>query len=96
MKEFVVLHFIDPNTNELYLLKKDKPSMPHLHNKLVGFGGKIEENETPHEALIREIKEELDLEINEEDLILRGVLYDAFNAKVFVFTSFLNKRKKDN
>ncbi len=32
-------------------------------------GGKIEEGETPEEALIREIKEELDTEINVGDLI---------------------------
>lgn len=32
-------------------------------------GGKIEENETPQEALVREIKEELEVEIKVEDLI---------------------------
>lgn len=32
-------------------------------------GGKIEEGETPHEALKREIKEELDTEISVGDLI---------------------------
>ena len=32
-------------------------------------GGKIEENETPQEALVREIKEELGVEIKVEDLI---------------------------
>lgn len=32
-------------------------------------GGKIEENETPEEALVREIKEELDTTITVEELI---------------------------
>ena len=38
-------------------------------------GGKIEENETPQEALVREIREELDTEIAVGDLIER-VEYD--------------------
>lgn len=32
-------------------------------------GGKIEQGETPHQALVREIKEELDTEIEVEELI---------------------------
>lgn len=32
-------------------------------------GGKVEENETPQEALVREIKEELEVEIKVENLI---------------------------
>ena len=38
-------------------------------------GGKIEENETPKQALVREIKEELDTEIEVGDLI-ETVEYD--------------------
>lgn len=38
-------------------------------------GGKIEDGETPQEALVREIKEELDVEINVGDLI-KTIEYD--------------------
>ena len=38
-------------------------------------GGKVEEGETPEEALVREIKEELDVEVEVEDL-LDTVEYD--------------------
>lgn len=41
-------------------------------------GGKIEEGETPQEALVREIKEELDTEINVGELI-HTVEYDYPN-----------------
>lgn len=38
-------------------------------------GGKIEEGETPQEALVREIKEELDTEITVDDYLMK-VEYD--------------------
>ncbi len=38
-------------------------------------GGKIEDGETPQEALVREIKEELDVEINVGELI-KTIEYD--------------------
>ena len=38
-------------------------------------GGKIEEGETPHQALVREIKEELDIDIEVNELIDR-IEYD--------------------
>lgn len=38
-------------------------------------GGHVEKNETPVQALIREIKEELDVEIHQEDLILTKVIH---------------------
>ncbi|MGE0754097.1 MAG: (deoxy)nucleoside triphosphate pyrophosphohydrolase [Alphaproteobacteria bacterium] len=31
-------------------------------------GGKVEKDETPEQALVRELKEELDIEVNEQDL----------------------------
>lgn len=48
-----------------FIIKGDKVLLIH-HNKLqkwLPFGGHIEENETPDEALIREAKEEVGLEI---------------------------------
>lgn len=46
-------------------------------------GGKIEENETPEAALVREIKEELDIEIEVGEL-LEVVEYDYPNFHLFM------------
>ncbi|TSC68546.1 MAG: hypothetical protein G01um101456_600 [Parcubacteria group bacterium Gr01-1014_56] len=44
------------------------------------FGGGIEEGETPLEAMIRESKEELDLEIRPEELEYRGNYRTVFEG----------------
>lgn len=46
-------------------------------------GGKIEENETLHQALLREIKEEIDVEIDVLDL-LDIVEYDYADFKLYM------------
>ena len=50
-------------------------------------GGKIEEGETPQQALIREIKEELDVDIKVGDLI-NTVEYDYPNFHLTMHTYF--------
>ncbi len=57
-------------------------------------GGKIEEHETPEEALFREIKEELDTEINVGDL-LDTVEYDYPNFHLSM-DCFMCSIKKGN
>ncbi|MBP5229325.1 MAG: (deoxy)nucleoside triphosphate pyrophosphohydrolase [Bacteroidales bacterium] len=54
-------------------------------------GGKMESGETPQDALVREIREELDAEITVGDLI-RVVEYDypAFHLKMHCFLCSLN------
>lgn len=49
-------------------------------------GGKIEENETHHEALIREIKEELELEIKVNEFITTiNYQYSSFKLIMHVY-----------
>ena len=54
-------------------------------------GGKMESGETPQDALVREIREELDAEITVGDLI-KTVEYDypAFHLKMHCFLCSLN------
>jgi 8-oxo-dGTP diphosphatase len=39
-------------------------------------GGKIEKGETPKQALVRELKEEVDIDVFEDDLEVFGTFYD--------------------
>ena len=50
------------NENEILLSKR--PKKKHLSGFWEFPGGKVEEGETPEKALIREVKEELDIDIN--------------------------------
>ena len=56
-------------------------------------GGKIEANETPQEALVREIKEELDVDINVGKLI-RTVEYDYtdFHLSMYCYLATIKHR----
>ena len=50
------------NENEILLSKR--PEKKHLSGFWEFPGGKVEEGETPEKALIREVKEELNIDIN--------------------------------
>ena len=55
-------------------------------------GGKIEKNEVPQQALIREIKEELDTEIEVNDLIdIVEYDYPTFHLKMHCFWASVKK-----
>lgn len=53
-------------------------------------GGKIESNETHKEALIREIKEELNIDINVGDFITTvNYNYPTFELEMYVYKCFI-------
>ena len=71
---------------KLLLLYRNKKENDPNEGKWIGVGGKIEEGETPQQALIREIQEELETKITIGDLI-RTVEYDypAFHLSMQCF-----------
>lgn len=96
MKEFVVLYIVHRPTQEVYYLRKIAGKIPKLDNKLVGLGGKVEKGEDIFEATIREIKEELDLEIIKKNLQYKGILYELDeNKKIHFFTLILENRLEE-
>ena len=91
MKKIAAI-IIENTKGEILLYKRDnKPGIP-----FPGYwdliGGHIEEGETPKEALVREIKEELGIEINgitffKEYLCLDG---DAHHNVKYIFKAIIN------
>lgn len=68
--------------NVLVLIEKNKPEWQK--GKLNGIGGKIEDGETPHAAMVRECREETGLEIPEWKQFAR---YTGDWGTVHFFTS---------
>ena len=75
------------NTTLCYIEKENCYLMMHRvkkshdvnKDKWVGVGGHFEAGESPEECLLREVKEETNLDICEDDLSLRGVTNDFYS-----------------
>ncbi len=76
----------------LFQLRDNKPDIPNP-NKWGIFGGGIEKNETPKEAAIRELKEELNLLVKSKDLKLITKINLLFK-KYFIFKLKINSTQK--
>lgn len=64
MKKIAAIIFESDKGEFLFYLRDNKPGIPFpLHWDL--FGGHVEEGETPEEALVREVKEELDYDLKD-------------------------------
>jgi len=77
----------------LFQLRDNNPKIKN-RNCWSLFGGGINKNETPTEAAIRELKEELGIDIKKEQLYLWTVFH-GFKKKNFLFKLKLNKNIKD-
>ena len=67
------------NENEILLSKR--PEKKHLSGFWEFPGGKVEEGETPEKALIREVKEELNIDINKK--CIAPLSFSEFDYKNF-------------
>lgn len=75
-----------------YLLMKRSPDKKYAPNKIHPFGGKMDKNENPYVGAVREIREEVGIEI--ENLRLEAVIYEQMpdqnlkaNWLVFYFSA---------
>jgi len=64
MKQIAQIILENDNGEFLFYLRDGKPGIPFPHHWDL-FGGHVEEGETPEEALIREVKEELNYDLKE-------------------------------
>ncbi len=58
--------------DEYLLLHRVKKKHDLNHDKWIGFGGKLEENESPEEGILREVREEIGVRLT--DLKYRGIV----------------------
>lgn len=61
--------FINDENQILLFLRDNKPTIPYP-NMWDFLGGQIEEGETPAECIVREIKEEINLELKDFDYLM--------------------------
>lgn len=64
MRKIAAIIFENDNDELLLYLRDNKPGIPFPHHWDL-FGGHIEDGETPEEALIREVREELNFELRD-------------------------------
>jgi 8-oxo-dGTP diphosphatase len=91
MKEIAAIILENDKGEFLLALRDDKSWIP-FPNHWDLIGGHVDEGETPEEALVREVKEELDLDIKEykfwkKYVCLSGDVYD--NTK-YIYTAKFN------
>src|SRR5439155_1588409 len=63
MKQIAMVLLFDRHDRLLIYLRDDKPEIP-FPNHWDFFGGHLEEGETPEQAMIREVKEELGIHLH--------------------------------
>ena len=77
------------NEDSFLMLHRSKKKNDINHDKWIGVGGKFEENESPEECLLREVREETGLELIEYRL--RGIITfvsDRWETEyMFLYTS---------
>jgi 8-oxo-dGTP diphosphatase len=75
----------------LLYLRDNKPGIP-FPDYWDLIGGHVEEGETPEEALVREVKEELDIDLKEFDFYKKYECYsgDVYENTKYIYTGKIN------
>jgi 8-oxo-dGTP diphosphatase len=91
MKVIAAIIFENNNGEFLLYLRDKKPGIPFPdHWDLIG--GHVEDGETPDEALVREVKEELDIDLKEYKFykMFECLTGDAYENIKYIYTGKIN------
>lgn len=70
--KLTTLCYIENNQNEYLMLHRTKKKEDENQGKWIGIGGKFEDKESPHDCVLREVKEETGLTLT--DVTFRGII----------------------
>ena len=94
--DFVACVILNSDKTKVFYCHKNKPSIPYFHGKVMAWGGHVESFDKDNfAALIRELKEELDLDVIKEDLTFRGTFYDEKRKHKVDFFTLINNNLKE-
>jgi 8-oxo-dGTP diphosphatase len=91
MKKIAAIILENDNGEFLLALRDNKPGIP-FPNHWDLIGGHVEEGETPEEALVREVKEELNIDLKEYSFfkIYECLNGDAYENTKYIYTGKIN------
>lgn len=91
MKKIAAIILENEKGEFLLALRDNKPGIP-FPNHWDLIGGHVEEGETPEEALIREVKEELDIDLKEFSFYKKYecLTGDAYENIKYIYTGKIN------
>jgi 8-oxo-dGTP diphosphatase len=92
MKQIAMVLLFDRHSRLLVYLRDNKPDIP-FPNHWDFFGGHVEEGETPEEALVREVKEEIGVELEQLSFFRRYVCIegDAYPNIKYLYWAKIDK-----
>jgi 8-oxo-dGTP diphosphatase len=96
MIEIAQVLLFDRHNRLLIYLRDDKPAIP-FPNHWDFFGGHVEERETPEQALVREVKEELGLDLLVWQLFrtYECLTGDVYPNRKYIFRACVDKTPED-